>query len=246
MSVIKLREHQMNQKAAFHKWVGFPARSSVPPQGRRGTIVSATGSGKTITAAECALECFPGGRILVTVPTLDLLVQTAQAWRLVGHRASMVAVCSLENDAVLNELGVRTTTNPIQLALWAGSGPVVMFATYASLVDREDIDAPTASGRFAGRWKPLWRAGSDCTGSRWRVSTWRSWMGPTEPPVTLVGRGRRSTTTPVSRRTSGSTSPRPRASWRRPSREGARRARRRRSRPWPTTRKAHTARGSQN
>jgi hypothetical protein len=29
---------------------------------------------------------------------------------------------------------------------------VVVFATYASLVDREDIDAPWASGRFAGPW----------------------------------------------------------------------------------------------
>jgi superfamily II DNA or RNA helicase len=112
--------------------------------------VSATGSGKTITAAACALECFPGGRILVTVPTLDLLVQTAQAWRLMGHRAPMVAVCSLENDPVLNSLGVRTTTNPIQLALWAGSGPVVVFATYASLVDREDIDAPEGQRKVRG------------------------------------------------------------------------------------------------
>ena len=113
-------------------------------------IVSATGSGKTITAAACALECFPGGRILVTVPTLDLLVQTAQAWRAVGHRAPMVAVCSLENDPVLNSLGVRTTTNPIQLALWAGSGPVIVFATYASLVDREDIDAPRGQRQVRG------------------------------------------------------------------------------------------------
>ncbi|MFI7315123.1 DEAD/DEAH box helicase [Streptomyces hygroscopicus] len=140
MSAIQLKEHQVDQRSAFRRWVGFPARSSVPPQGARGTIVSATGSGKTITAAACALESFADGRILVTVPTLDLLVQTAQAWRLVGHQAPMVAVCSLENDPVLNELGVRTTTNPIQLALWAGSGPVVVFATYASLVDREDID----------------------------------------------------------------------------------------------------------
>ncbi|MCH0573068.1 Helicase associated domain protein [Streptomyces sp. MUM 136J] len=148
--MIQLREHQVDQKTAFHKWVGFPARSSVPPEGARGTIVSATGSGKTITAAACALECFPGGRILVTVPTLDLLVQTAQAWRLVGHRAPMVAVCSLENDPVLNELGVRTTTNPIQLALWAGSGPVVVFATYASLVDREDFDDPMGQRKVRG------------------------------------------------------------------------------------------------
>ncbi|MFE6709933.1 Helicase associated domain protein [Streptomyces sp. NPDC057695] len=150
MSVIQLREHQVAQKSAFRKWVGFPARSFVPPQGSRGTIVSATGSGKTIMAAASALECFPGGRILVTVPTLDLLVQTAQAWRLVGHRAPMIAVCSLENDPVLGELGVRTTTNPIQLALWAASGPVVLFATYASLVDREGLDAPEGQRKVRG------------------------------------------------------------------------------------------------
>ncbi|MEU0588353.1 Helicase associated domain protein [Streptomyces sp. NPDC006132] len=150
MSRIPLKKHQVDQKSAFRRWVGFPARSSVPPQGARGTIVSATGSGKTIMAAASALECFPGGRILVTVPTLDLLVQTAQAWRAVGHRSPMVAVCSLENDPVLNELGVRTTTNAIQLALWAGSGPVVVFATYASLVDREDIDALEGQRKVRG------------------------------------------------------------------------------------------------
>ncbi|MGC5041033.1 Helicase associated domain protein [Streptomyces sp. DT73] len=150
MSAIRLKAHQVDQRSAFRKWVGFPARSSVPPQGARGTIVSATGSGKTIMAAACALESFADGRILVTVPTLDLLAQTAQAWRAVGHRAPMVAVCSLENDAVLNELGVRTTTNPIQLALWAGHGPVVVFATYASLVDREDFDAPVDQRKVRG------------------------------------------------------------------------------------------------
>ncbi|MEU2150334.1 MULTISPECIES: DEAD/DEAH box helicase [Streptomyces albovinaceus subgroup] len=149
-SSIQLREHQVDQRNAFRKWVGFPARSSVPPQGARGTIVSATGSGKTITAAACALESFADGRILVTVPTLDLLAQTAQAWRAVGHRAAMVAVCSLDSDAVLGSLGVRTTTNPIQLALWAGTGPVVVFATYASLVDREDITATTGQGKVRG------------------------------------------------------------------------------------------------
>ncbi|MFJ9808949.1 Helicase associated domain protein [Streptomyces sp. NPDC101158] len=140
----------MDQKTAFRKWVGFPARSSVSSRGARGTIVSATGSGKTITAAACALESFTAGRILVTVPTLDLLAQTAQAWRAVGHRAPMVAVCSLENDAVLGSLGVRTTTNPIQLALWAGAGPVIVLATYASLVDREDVDAPEGRRKVRG------------------------------------------------------------------------------------------------
>ncbi|MFJ8704323.1 DEAD/DEAH box helicase [Streptomyces ardesiacus] len=138
MPAIQLRDHQVDATARIRTWVGFPARSSVPPQGARATVVSATGSGKTITAAWAALECFRGGRILVMVPTLDLLVQTAQAWRRVGHTGPMVAVCSLEKDDVLEQLGVRTTTNPIQLALWAGKGPVVVLATYASLVDRED------------------------------------------------------------------------------------------------------------
>ncbi|GAA2329831.1 DEAD/DEAH box helicase [Streptomyces caniferus] len=119
----------------------------MPPEGARATGVSATGSGKTITAAASALEYFSEGRILVMVPTLDLIVQSAQSWRRVGHRAPMVAVCSEANDPVLNELGVRTTTNPIQLALWAGKGPVVVFATYASLVDRDD---PTGQGKVRG------------------------------------------------------------------------------------------------
>ncbi|MER7750320.1 Helicase associated domain protein [Streptomyces bacillaris] len=163
---VKLREHQLNQKSAVRKWVGFPARSLVLPQGSRGTIVSATGSGKTIMAAASALESFADGRILVTVPTLDLLVQTAQAWRLVGHRAPMVAVCSLENDAVLNSLGVRTTTNPIQLALWAGHGPVVVFATYASLVDREDPTDATGQRKVRGPLEAALAGGERLYGQR--------------------------------------------------------------------------------
>ncbi|MGW4221708.1 Helicase associated domain protein [Streptomyces bacillaris] len=163
---VKLKEHQLNQKSAVRKWVGFPARSTVPPQGSRGTIVSATGSGKTIMAAASALECFPDGRIIVMVPTLDLLAQTAQAWRLVGHRAPMVAVCSLENDAVLNSLGVRTTTNPIQLALWAGHGPVVVFATYASLVDREDPTDATGQRKVRGPLEAALAGGERLYGQR--------------------------------------------------------------------------------
>src|SRR5258705_13214188 len=127
MSFIQLREHQVDANSRIRKWVGFPARSIVPEQGARATVVSATGSGKTYTAAVAALNLFRDGRILVMVPTLDLLVQTAQAWRTASHRSLMVAVCSLEKDAVLEQLGVRTTTNPIQLALWVGSGPGVVF-----------------------------------------------------------------------------------------------------------------------
>ncbi|MYQ82036.1 DEAD/DEAH box helicase family protein [Streptomyces sp. SID4923] len=166
MSAIQLREHQVTQRAAFRRWVGFPARASVPAQGARGTIVSATGSGKTITAAACALESFAAGRVLVTVPTLDLLVQTAEAWRAVGHRAPMVAVCSLENDPVLRALGVRTTTNPVQLALWARTGPAVVFATYASLVDREDPEDPTGARKVHGPLEAALAGGERLYGQR--------------------------------------------------------------------------------
>ncbi|MEV7225279.1 Helicase associated domain protein [Streptomyces sp. NPDC093681] len=164
--MIHLREHQVTAVAAIRAWAGRPERAPVPTQGARGTLVSATGSGKTITAAWAARDCFPDGRMLVTVPTLDLLVQTAQAWRLVGHQAPVIAVCSLENDAVLKELGVRTTTNPIQLALWAGHGPVVVFATYASLVDREDIDAPEGQRKVRGPLEAALAGGDRLYGQR--------------------------------------------------------------------------------
>ncbi|MFD9590121.1 Helicase associated domain protein [Streptomyces sp. NPDC059980] len=166
MTGIQLREHQVEAHTRIRRWVGWPARSSVPPQGARGTVVSATGSGKTITAAAAALDCFRDGRTLVMVPTLDLLVQTAQAWRRVGHRSPMVAVCSLEKDDVLEQLGVRTTTNPIQLALWAGKGPVVVFATYASLVDREDPEDVTGRAKVRGPLEAALAGGERLYGQR--------------------------------------------------------------------------------
>ncbi|OKJ06584.1 helicase [Streptomyces sp. CB00316] len=138
----------------------------MPPEGARAMGVSATGSGKTITTASCALEYFPGGRILVMVPTLDLVVQSAQSWRRVGHRAPMVAVCSVDRDEVLEQLGVRTTTNPIQLALWAGSGPVVVFATYASLVDREDPADVSGRGTVPGPLESALAGGERLYGQR--------------------------------------------------------------------------------
>lgn len=150
MTEIQLRKQQVEANSCFRKWAGFSARSSAGPEGKRATLVSATGSGKTITVAWGALEYFPRGRLLVMVPTLDLLVQTAQAWRRVGHKAPMVAVCSLEKDEVLEELGVRTTTNPVRLALWAGDGPVVVLATYASLVEREDPRDFTGLSKIPG------------------------------------------------------------------------------------------------
>ncbi|MGW0778311.1 Helicase associated domain protein [Streptomyces sp. NPDC002835] len=148
--MIRLREHQVEAKRAIIKAAALSARIQAPARGVRATVVSATGSGKTYTAAAAALDLYRHGRVLVMVPTLELLVQTAESWRKVGHSGPMVAVCSIEKDEVLDALGVRTTTNPIQLTLWAGSGPVVVLATYASLVDRDDPNDPTGVRKVPG------------------------------------------------------------------------------------------------
>ncbi|WP_326793405.1 Helicase associated domain protein [Streptomyces sp. NBC_00841] len=73
------------------------------------------------------------GRVLVLLPTLDLLTQTVREWRSAGHTGPAVAVCSLDDDPHLWDLDVRSTTSPPQLALWHGRGPVTVYATYASL-----------------------------------------------------------------------------------------------------------------
>ncbi|MBK5993329.1 Helicase associated domain protein, partial [Streptomyces sp. MBT58] len=123
----------------------------LPAQSVRGQVHMSTGSGKTITAAMAALRLCPRGVIGVLVPTLDLLTQTVEAWRKAGHTGPAVAVCSLGADPLLEALGVRCTTNPTQLALWASDGPMLVFATYASLAgqgladdqdDAEDVLAP--------------------------------------------------------------------------------------------------------
>ncbi|MGW0669734.1 Helicase associated domain protein [Streptomyces sp. NPDC002746] len=105
----------------------------IPVNGLRGQVHAACGTGKTLIAAASAKRLVPKGRILVLVPTLDLLTQTVQAWRGAGHTGPAVAVCSLSDDPELWNLKVRSTTNPVQLALWHGEGPVTIFGTYASL-----------------------------------------------------------------------------------------------------------------
>ncbi|NSC25735.1 helicase [Streptomyces albus subsp. chlorinus] len=111
----------------------------IPAGGLRTQVVAAPGSGKTLIAHEVARRLEPRGRVLVLVPTLHLLTQTVAKWRRYGMRGPAVAVCSLDRDPqtrahLAGELGVRCTTNPLRLALWAGTGPVTVFATYASLV----------------------------------------------------------------------------------------------------------------
>lgn len=129
---VKLRDHQIEAVAAIVRGLDVPS-GGIPFDGLRGQVHAACGTGKTIIAAAAAKRIASKGRILVLVPTLDLLTQTVRAWREVGHSGPAVAVCSLTDDPELWNLRVRSTTNPVQLALWHGTGPVIMFGTYASL-----------------------------------------------------------------------------------------------------------------
>ncbi|GGW65371.1 hypothetical protein GCM10010381_57960 [Streptomyces xantholiticus] len=73
--MIQLREHQVEAKRAIVRAAALSARMEAPARGVRATVVSATGSGKTYTAAAAALDLYRHGRVLVMVPTLELLVQ---------------------------------------------------------------------------------------------------------------------------------------------------------------------------
>ncbi|MFD8940249.1 Helicase associated domain protein [Streptomyces sp. NPDC059578] len=130
---IRLRPHQEEAVQAIVSGLEIRPGTRMPEKGMRGVVVAACGTGKTFIAASSALRIAPHGRILVIVPTLELLAQTAQEWRTFGHTGPAVAVCSMDDDPRLHSLGIRTTTSPPQLGLWHGSGPVTVYATYASL-----------------------------------------------------------------------------------------------------------------
>ncbi|MEU2396362.1 DEAD/DEAH box helicase family protein, partial [Streptomyces sp. NPDC007369] len=128
----ELRPHQVEAVAAAVSALDTPPKG-IPVNGLRASVVAACGTGKTLIAAHSALRIAKGGRILVMLPTLDLLSQTVREWRTEGHDGKSIAVCSLDDDAGLYAAGVRTTTNPVILAERYGAGPVTMYATYASL-----------------------------------------------------------------------------------------------------------------
>ncbi|MBT2407692.1 MULTISPECIES: DEAD/DEAH box helicase [unclassified Streptomyces] len=130
---IVLRPHQEEAVEAIVRGLDIPPGKRIPQAGLRATVVAACGTGKTIMAAAAALRLARGGRVLVLLPTLDLLTQTVREWRAVGHTGPAVAVCSLQDDVHLWNLDVRSTTSAPQLGLWHGRGPVTVYATYASL-----------------------------------------------------------------------------------------------------------------
>ncbi|MEV8321484.1 Helicase associated domain protein [Streptomyces sp. NPDC059900] len=107
----------------------LPARSLVPERGLRTQVIMATGSGKTRVAVRSAEE-LRAGRVLVLVPSLDLLAQTEAAWREGGRRGPVIGVSSLRGE----EASFPNTTDADELVEWTrGLEKVTVFATYASL-----------------------------------------------------------------------------------------------------------------
>jgi predicted helicase len=142
----KPREHQ--REAIRDVVKGFT-------KSNRSQLIMACGTGKTLTSLFIK-EKLDAERVLVLVPSLSLLKQTMQVWR-VNAKVPFDAlpVCSdetvgrSEEDAAVahtSELGVPVTTDPSEIAafLRRRSGPHVVFSTYQS---SPQIAAAFALGR---------------------------------------------------------------------------------------------------
>ena len=111
----------------------------------------ATGSGKTLVAVRSAQE-LRAGRVLVLVPSLDLLEQSVAAWRQGGRTGAVLGISSLRGD----EAGFANTTDVDELVAWTqGMDRVTVFATYASLglgtLERAHAGRPSGVGPDRGR-----------------------------------------------------------------------------------------------
>ncbi|MFJ2478453.1 Helicase associated domain protein [Streptomyces sp. NPDC087659] len=124
-----LRPHQREAVDAVIRALELPARSLVPERGLRTQVIMATGSGKSLVAVRSAEELH-AGRVLVLVPSLDLLAQTEAAWREGGRTGPMIGVSSLRGE----EASFPNTTDVGELVEWVRPfDKVTVFATYASL-----------------------------------------------------------------------------------------------------------------
>ncbi|MFK4157002.1 Helicase associated domain protein [Streptomyces fungicidicus] len=126
---IELRPHQKEAVAAAADALRRHTRASV---------IAACGTGKTLIAARTTARIAPRGRVLVLLPTLDLLSQTIRSWRAAGRKGNSIAVCSARQALDHEPLGadIPLTTDPGELTALATpprSGPVTAYATYASL-----------------------------------------------------------------------------------------------------------------
>ncbi|MFE4999260.1 Helicase associated domain protein [Streptomyces mirabilis] len=125
-----LRPHQAEAVDSVLRILSEPTGGRMPPKGLRTQVIAATGSGKTLVGVESAHR-LSARRVLVLVPTLDLLTQMTRAWRQGGRRGAMVGVCSLRAE---ESEGVPCTTDPGELVAWTRDlDTVTVFATYAAV-----------------------------------------------------------------------------------------------------------------
>ncbi|MGW2708502.1 Helicase associated domain protein [Streptomyces sp. NPDC001356] len=130
MPPITLRPHQAEAVDAVVKHLQDPPGGRIPPEGMRTQVIAATGSGKTLIAVESARR-LSARRVLVLVPTRDLLTQMAGAWRRGGRRGAMVGVCDLRPE---ESDGIPCTTDPDELLSWVRDlETVTVLATYAAV-----------------------------------------------------------------------------------------------------------------
>lgn len=130
MSGKELFPHQVEAVDAVLRALQTPADGHMPAEGLRTQVIAATGSGKTLIATAAAQK-LGARRVLVLVPTLDLLTQTAAAWREGGRTGPMLGVCRLRPE---DSDGMPCTTDPVELVEWTrGLDRVTVFATYAAV-----------------------------------------------------------------------------------------------------------------
>jgi superfamily II DNA or RNA helicase len=107
-------------------------------------VVMACGTGKTIVGAEVSAQVAGAGKVLVVVPTLELLAQTARAYAAhLGDGAGTIAAVCSESSATLeaaeireemDDLNAGVSTDPADVVAWLESaGRVTAFTTYQSL-----------------------------------------------------------------------------------------------------------------
>ncbi|MDG9715379.1 DEAD/DEAH box helicase [Streptomyces sp. DH24] len=129
MAAKVLRPHQREAVDAVVRALEVPAGGTVPEHGLRTQVIMATGTGKTLVATRSAEELH-AGRVLVLVPSLDLLAQTEAAWREGGRTGPVIGVSSLRGA----EASFPNTTDVDELVSWVRPfDKVTVFATYASL-----------------------------------------------------------------------------------------------------------------
>ncbi|RZD77663.1 DEAD/DEAH box helicase [Streptomyces albidoflavus] len=141
---LQLRPHQKDAvAAATHTLRTHP----------RANVIAACGTGKTLIAARTAARIAPRGRVLILLPTLDLLSQTIHSWRQAGRKGPAIAFCSARQALDHHPLSadISLTTNPAELralTAQAGTGPFTVYATYASL--------PAVTAAHHGHRLPPW------------------------------------------------------------------------------------------